>query len=60
MGESTYAMIKKETVCRARERVLNDIAAITQGEPDKVISLVEEYQELDAICAEFNKRKAAE
>ena len=60
MANAIFTDITEATAYGARERALNDLCALTQGEPEKAISLVAEYNELDEICNKFEDRKAAE
>lgn len=50
MENSIYTEITEATALGARERALNDLHALTNGEADRAIRLVAEYNELDAIC----------
>lgn len=51
-----YTNIKKETVEKARERVLVELKGIISGDIHKVYELVDEIRELDGILSEHEER----
>lgn len=53
-----YTHITEATAYGARDRVLDDLNALTNGEADKAIKYVAEFNELEAICKEIEERKA--
>ena len=53
--DSVYASITYETLTGARDRVLDDLNDLTNGEAEKAIKYVTEFLELDKIL-EDNKR----
>lgn len=60
MDNSIYTQITEATAYGARDRVLDDLNALTNGEADKAIRYVAEFKELEAICKEIKERKARE
>ena len=60
MANSIYTSITEATVTGARDRVIDELHALTNGEPNKAIKLVAEYNELNAICKEIEKKKERE
>ncbi len=54
MAKEIYTTITAQTVTGARDRVLNDLNALTDGKAQKAIDLVSEYLELDSILEKIN------
>lgn len=52
-----YTNITHETVIGARDRVLDDLNLLTNGNADKAIAYVKEFLELDGILREIEKRQ---
>ena len=52
-----YVSITESTAYGARERVLNDLNDLTNGNADRAIKYVKEFMELDGICKEIEERK---
>lgn len=50
-----YVAITEATALGARDRVLDDLDALTDGEAEKAIKYVAEFNELDSICKEIAK-----
>lgn len=57
---SIYTSITEATAYGARDRVLDDLNALTNGEAAKAIKYVEEFKELEAICNEIKERRLKE
>lgn len=55
--DSIYASITIETLTGARDRVLDDLNNLTDGNAEKAIKYVTEFLELDKILEE-NKKKS--
>ena len=53
-----YVSITESTAYGARDRVLNELNALTSGNADRAIKYVEEFMELDGICKEIEYQKA--
>lgn len=60
MANSIYTSITEETVTGARDRVLDQLNELTDGQADVAIRYVSEFVELDNILREHKERKAAE
>ena len=54
MANSIYTTITAETVTGARDRVLSDLNALTDGKAELAIKLVSEFCELDGILEQIN------
>lgn len=54
MANSIYTTITEQTVTGARDRVLSDLNALTDGKAQKAIELVSEFIELDSILEKIN------
>lgn len=54
MANSIYTTITEATVTGARDRVLGDLNALTDGKAQKAIDLVSEFLELDSILEKIN------
>lgn len=52
-----YVSITEATAYGARDRVLDDLNALTNGEAEKAIKYVAEFNELDRICREIEDEK---
>ena len=52
-----YVSITESTAYGARDRVLDDLNALTNGNADMAIKCVKEFMELDCICKEIEERK---
>ena len=52
-----YVSITESTAYGARDRVLDDLNALTNGNADRAIKYVKEFMELDGICKEIEERK---
>lgn len=59
-NNSIYTSITEETVTGARDRVLDQLNELTDGQADVAIRYVSEFVELDNILEEHKKRKAEE
>lgn len=57
MGNAIYTSITEETAIGARDRVLDDLNALTNGNADKAIRYVSEFLELNCIVQEFKERQ---
>jgi hypothetical protein len=57
MANSIYTTITAETVTGARERVLNDLNALTDGKAELAIKLVSEFCELNSILEKIDAIK---
>lgn len=55
---SIYTSITEETVTGARDRVLDQLNELTDGQADVAIRYVSEFVELDNILREHKERKA--
>lgn len=60
MANGIYAFITEETLTGARDRVLEDLNALTNGEAEKAIAYVSEFIELNSILEEHKERKTAD
>lgn len=58
MANSIYTSITEETVTGARDRVLDQLNELTNGQADVAIRYVSEFVELDNILREHKERKA--
>jgi hypothetical protein len=54
MANSIYTTITAQTITGARDRVLSDLNALTDGKAQKAIELVSEFIELDSILEKIN------
>lgn len=54
MANSIYTTITEQTITGARDRVLSDLNALTDGKAQKAIELVSEFIELDSILEKIN------
>ena len=54
---TVYVSITDATAYGARNRVLDDLNALTGGNADRAIKCVKEFMELDGICKEIEERK---
>ena len=52
-----YVSITESTAYGARDRVLDDLNALTNGNADRAIKCVKKFIELDGICKEIEERK---
>lgn len=52
---TAYVAITEATALGARDRVLDDLNALTNGEAEKAIRYVEEFNELEKICKKIAK-----
>ena len=57
MEGSIYASITYETLTGARDRVLDDLNQLTDGNADKAIKYVNEFMELDKILREYENKQ---
>ena len=57
MANSIYTEITAATAYGARDRVLDDLNALTNGMAERAIRYVEEFKELDEICKRFKERE---
>ena len=57
-NNSIYTSITEETVTGARDRVLDQLNELTNGQADVAIRYVSEFVELDNILREHKERKA--
>lgn len=55
---TAFVSITEATAYGARDRVLDDLNNLTNGEADKAIKYVDEFKELDSICKEIEEKKA--
>ena len=54
--DSIYTEITYETLVGARDRVLDDLNELTNGQADRVIMYVKEFNELESILEKYKKR----
>ena len=52
-----YVSITESTAYGARDRVVDGLNALTNGNADRAIKCVKEFMELDGICKEIEERK---
>ena len=57
MEKRIYTSITEETLTAARDRVLDDLNALTDGNADKAIQYAAEFKELDGILEEHRQRE---
>ena len=55
---TAYVSITEATAYGARDRVLDDLNALTNGEAEKAIKYVAEFIELDNICNDLKEKRA--
>lgn len=58
MMNEIFTSITEATAYGARDRVLDDLNALTNGEAEKAIKYVAEFKELDKICRKIEEEKA--
>lgn len=54
---TAYVAMTEATALGARDRVLDDLNALTNGEAEKAIKYVAEFNELDSICKKIANEK---
>lgn len=57
MANYVFESITVETLTGARDRVLDDLNALTDGNADKAIKYVAEFNELDEILKKHKQRQ---
>ena len=57
MATREYVQITKSTVEAARDRVLDDLNALTNGEAERAIRYVAEFNELEGICQKLKEKE---
>lgn len=60
MGNYIYASITEETITGARDRVLDALNALTDGQAEKAIAYVSEFVELNKVLEEHKEYKRRE
>ena len=60
MANTVFTEITEETVLCARDRVLTDLNAITDGQADKAIKYVGALAEFDSILEKLEAKKATD
>ena len=58
MATTIYTSVTEATAYGARDRVLDDLNALTNGKAETAIKYVAEFNELDGICKEIEAKKA--
>ena len=58
MGNNTkFVSITETTAFGARDRVLDDLNKLTDGNAERAIKYVQEFLELESICEEFKDKE---
>lgn len=52
-----YVQITKSTLEAARDRVLDDLNALTDGEAEKALRYAAEFAELESICQRLKEKE---
>lgn len=52
-----YVRMTEKTAYGARDRVLDDLNEMTNGNADRAIKYAREFMELEEICQEFKRKE---
>lgn len=56
-NNARFVSITESTAFGARDRVLDDLNELTDGNAEKAIKYVQEFLELESICEEFRDKE---